>query len=515
MQRKLLLATASVLALGYASAALAGGSSSYTLQTGDNQSINVDQSLGNNNLVGTSATPFLQQNGDPSSALAGTGGNFITINQAGDGNQVVGINGYIHPAPALGAAGQSGTSNAARVQQDGTSGIVQLQQNGHYNGRAFGYGGSINQSSTTYGSQAVVQEVGDYNDFAITQSGSSNPSAGHNRAQLTQGSYVHPASHNLARIDQESGPGAGQRLTSGQDGNYNNLHSIQIGLSTSNWLTSSQTGTGVNFWQQNQIWNYQTGSNEQANLTQNGYSLTIYNVQQGSNDNLNVTKQTGNDNTISNYQGAASSSNLVQVELQGGSYNNISSNQTGSGNVLDVQNQAGYGNWTVNWQSGSGNVATVTQQTGVGGLIDNKQSGSNGSAIYDQQGNFNKAILQDQVGTYGQLSITQEGSAFNSVVVAYQNSNASSVTENKITATQSGGHGNSAYLLQGAEFRNDASPLGGAMFIRTSAGTPGFGNSIGVIQDGSMNYAAVSQNGNANTSSTTQSGNGNHATIKQ
>jgi hypothetical protein len=513
MMKKLLLASTSAFVVALATPAFAGSSSTYLLQTGDGQQAYITQSESSTgNRVGTSSdVPFLQQNG--SGPLGGSGGNVITINQTGNSNYVIGFNGYIHPVPEAGAAGQSGTGNVATIQQDGTQGQVQLQQNGHYNGTTAGYGGSINQSATTFQSQAIVQEAGDHNDFAITQSGSSNPIVGHNRAELTQGSYVTPASYNLARIDQESGPGAGQRLKSTQNGNYNNLHSLQIGTS-SNFLTSSQTGTGANFWQQNQIWNYQTGSNERANVTQNGYSLAIYNTQQGLNDNLNVTSQTGNDNTISNYQGAGSSGNLVQVDLQAGSHNNINSYQTDTGNQLVVQNQAGYWNRTVNWQSGNSNVATVTTQTGTGGLISNKQSGDNGVANYDQQGTYNKAILQNQTGTYGELNVTQDASAFNNVVVAYQNSAAGADTKNTITSTQGGGYGNSAYLLQGATF--NALPGQGATFIFASNSPAGSQNNIEMTQTGgNMNYAAISQTGSGNTSITTQNGSNNRAVVKQ
>jgi hypothetical protein len=489
MMKKLLLASTSAFVVALASPAFAGSSSTFLLQTGNNQQATITQSGDNNSVGGSELVPFLQQNG--SGALAGSGGNVITINQTGNGNQVDGDTWYVHPAAPLGAVGQSGTGNVSTIQQDGSNGIVMLQQQGHYNGTTPGYGGYIHQTNTTNGNQAIVHQAGDYNDFTITQSGSNSPNGGHNRAELTQGSYVTLGYYNLADINQAGGPNTGHRLSSGQYGNYNYLHSTQTGQLLANWFTSTQIGTGGYSGQQNQIWNDQSGSNENANVTQNGYSLKIYNTQRGTGDTLKVTLQSGNDNTITNTQDSASIGNLVQVDSQAGSNNNINS-----------------------YQTGNSNVATVTRQSGISGLIDNRQSGSNGSATYDQQGTYNKAILQDQIGTYGQLNVVQETTAWNNVVVAYQNSAASSGLENKINVTQGGGSSNSAYLLQGANF-GVTLPTAGSTHISGAGGTPGFNNQIVLTQDGSQNYAAISQNVNNNVSVTTQSGSNNSAIIKQ
>jgi hypothetical protein len=459
---KLLLTSTSILAVAFASQAFAGSSSTFLLQTGNGQQATITQS-GNNNSVGTSTDkPFLQQNGDTPSALAGSGGNIITINQTGNGNHVIGFDGYIHPAPALGVAGQSGTGNVATIQQDGSNGDVQLQQNGQYNGTTSGYVGSINQASSTNGNHAIVQEAGDHNDFAISQSGSSG-TQNHNYATLIQGSYVTPGSYNLARINQAGGPNTGHILSSSQDGHLNNLDSTQTGTGNGNSLTSSQTNlTAV--WSPNSITNLQIGSGETANLTQNGYSLTITNNQSGTGDSFVVASQNNSNNSI------------------------------------------------VNIQSGTSNTATVTNQGGTYGTINNTQSGANGSATYSQTGYHNTATLQNQYGAYSSVDVTQTGS--NSTGQLLQWGNGTAASKNSIVLTQSAGDSNRAYLVQGGYFTG----TGAGTQLGISA--PVSGNTINVTQEslGAMsgnNYAAVQQTSNGNTSSFSQSGSNNSAIVKQ
>jgi hypothetical protein len=460
--KKLLLTSTSILAVSFASQAFAGSSSTFLLQTGNGQQATITQS-GDNNSVGTSdAKPFLQQNGDTPSALAGSGSNIITINQTGSGNHVIGFDGYIHPAPALGVAGQSGTGNVSTIQQDGLNGDVQLQQNGQYNGTTAGYGGSINQASSTNGNHAIVQEAGDHNDFAITQSGSSGLQ-NHNYATLVQGSYVTPGSYNLARINQVGGPNTGHIVSSTQSGHANNLDSTQTGTGNTNKLISSQTNLTAN-WSANSITNLQVGSGETADLTQNGFALTITNNQSGTGDSFVVASQNNSNNTIANVQ------------------------------------------------SGTSNAAIVTNQGGTFGTINNTQSGSNGSATYFQTGYHNTATLQNQYGSYSSVDVIQTGS--NSTAQLLQWGNAGSSNPNSIVLKQDAGDSNRAYLVQGGYFTG----TGAGTQLNTYAAVNG--NTINVTQEsmGALsgnNYAAVQQTSNGNTSSFSQSGSNNSAIIKQ
>jgi hypothetical protein len=471
--KKLLLTSTSILAVAFASQAFAGGSSTNLVQTGNNQKATVTQSsTSTDNHVGTSGGPlqtdgaFLQQNGTDSQnpALAGTGGNVITINQTGNGNSVVGDSWYLVPSgPSGTVAGQSGTGNVATIQQAGFGGGVQLQQLGHYNGTTSGYGGSISQSASSNYSQAVVHQAGDRNDFTITQNGgSSNSGASHNRAQLTQGTRTNVGSYNLARINQTSGPNTAQRLTSDQLGKYNHLDSTQTGTGNANYLTSSQTGTGVNAGQANSITNLQTGSGEKANLTQIGYSLTITNNQSGVGDLFEVASQSGNNNSIANVQ------------------------------------------------SGAHNDATVSQ-VGYNNKISNNQTGTNGLATYTQNGSSNAATLVNQVGLTNSVEVTQSGT--HSGVTMLQYGGDALLGGNKMTVSQTVGNHNLAFLVQGGTVHGtgDATEL--------SYGSYSSGNTINVTQNGlagsGNNYAAVQQNSNGNTSTTTQTGSNNTTTVKQ
>lgn len=154
--QKLLLATASVIALGFgATAAMAGGSTVYDSQDGNGQSAYIDQSGGTADSVGKIGNPFIQNNG------AGSGGNSITITQAGIDNTF----------GRTQAAYQSGTSNRANILQNGTNSDVELQQSGSNNGpnniqNAHGFwsndedGGLIQQDSTANFSSVALSQSG-------------------------------------------------------------------------------------------------------------------------------------------------------------------------------------------------------------------------------------------------------------------------------------------------------------------------------------------------------------------
>lgn len=455
--KKLLLTSTSILAVAFASQAFAGGSSSYTSQTGNNQQATITQSAtGNNNQVGTLANPFLQQNG-VGAVTGGTGGNVISITQTGSDNHVVGEVGYLHPAAPAGAAGQSGTNNHATIQQNGVNGDVVLQQNGHNNGTTAGYGGSIIQSATTGGDHVYVRETGDNNDFNIKQSNTG--SSQHNRVTLIQGFYdSSPASigsNNLAIISQTGGPSTGHSLNSKQYGAYNRLNSIQTGTGLTNSFTSSQTNSGGTSATPNSITNNQTGSGDAATVNQDGNLLVVTNAQSGTLNTLNVIAQTGTMNNIANTQ------------------------------------------------SGSSNTATVTGQAGNNEQISNKQTGNNGTATYSQTGAYNIATLQDQKGSGNTFSANQSGvggNGYTNVILAGQNGD-----NNTIDMTQSGDWSNKAYLAQGFT-------IGGTAIHVAAAQN---GNHITGVQGGNSNTAFVSQNSNGNTGSFSQTGVGNTTTVKQ
>jgi len=481
--KNLLLASTSALVVAIASPAFAGSSATYLLQTGNGQQATIDQSGGNNNRVGTEARPFLQQNGTGNPLFDGTGGNVISITQNGSGNVVAGYgpydNGGVHPAPAAGKPGQSGTNNHATVLQNGLNGDVQLTQTGHNNGTTAGYGGSITQEATTNGNHAWVIDYGDNNDFTITQRGSSG-TQNHNYAILQQGygdlsGLAGMGFYNLASITQEGGPNTGHSLNSSQFGSYNTLSSVQSGTALGNTLNSYQNGTGLNAGQQNSIQNSQTGSNELAQIGtsnypgntngQNGFSLTIVNNQSGVGDKLYVGQ---------------------------GSFAGVSF----------AAGQLGHNNTINNTQSGSSNTATAAQEAG---------SSNNTVTMTQNGGSASNYIYSDQKGTQNDANLTQNGSS-SSYIVSLQNGSVGPtvLTKNTVNMTQTGATNSYAYLGQGADFTNLS--IGGTTM---TVGSPVYGNTINGNQAGSFQLAGVSQQSNSNTASFNQSGSNNVANIKQ
>src|SRR5690348_81468 len=112
---KLLFASASVLALGIASTALAAGSSTYIVQTGSGEQAAIDQTGASQGQIGTEAHPFIQQGGS----------NSLTILQGGTNNSIQGINQWLPQPPANGEyVGQSGTGNQLTVVQTGRNGTI-------------------------------------------------------------------------------------------------------------------------------------------------------------------------------------------------------------------------------------------------------------------------------------------------------------------------------------------------------------------------------------------------------
>ncbi|HYW73058.1 MAG TPA: hypothetical protein VE961_18675, partial [Pyrinomonadaceae bacterium] len=240
MMKRFLFASVSLLAIGFTASAYAGGSSSFTSQTGTNQTLTIDQTGGNNNQVGTGINPFLQENG------AGTGGNVINITQTGANNTFgVGI-----------ASVQSGTQNFANINQSGSNSSVNLRQIGNFNGVSNDHDasdgiaaevvgeneGSFIKQSASFSSVNVF-ETGNGNAFFITQQGGTKNAIG-----VTQ-----QGDENYVTMNQN---GSSLFASVGQFG-------------TLNTVTSTQTGVG------NQLFAGQTGNNNVLNNDQSGFSNVL------------------------------------------------------------------------------------------------------------------------------------------------------------------------------------------------------------------------------------------------
>jgi hypothetical protein len=353
----LLLATASVVALGFgATAAMAGGSSVYDSQDGTGQNAFIDQSSGTNDSVGGLGNPFIQNNG------AGTGGNSISITQVGSNNSF-GKNM---------SSFQSGTDNRANVLQNGTNSDVELQQTGSNNGannvyEVHGYwyndndGGLIEQDSTTNHSSVSLSQNGNNNAFNIGQGGTGNSvsatQTGDNLLWIRQGTNS-PDNWDSSELA-VTGPATNSTITVSQNGgyfdntgNYDNYAALSQGGGNRNQMTVTQFGNA------NSIDVNQSGSNNTLTSYQSGFGNFLGGEQGWPVPDGGVPiVQSGSNNYVYNYQ--LGTSNMV-FGSQIGNNNQVSSTQNGNYDTL-YYTQTSSNNTISNTQGGSSNTVTIHQ----------------------------------------------------------------------------------------------------------------------------------------------------------
>ena len=405
MKLNLIFATATAVGLlmGSGAALAAGGNQTYLTQTGDGQSAVITQSGGSNNRVGSSGSPFVQENGAGS-----TGQNALTIDQntasAGSGNLATGW--------------QSGTKNNADIDQNGNNSSVNLTQLGAHNGDPSsatwfndpGRGNQIVQDATASGSSVDLQQsnyigADKGNIFNIGQGGSNNhvtatqtansgqSSAAHNDLWIRQGTTApdlwgwtngtpfwttaYGLSSSTITVHQDAGTlsgtnyaalgqgaGSGNAITASQTGASNNVDANQVG--SGNIFQSQQNSADGN-----NGWNFvggeagwpSTGANPLVSsngdwqpITQWGTGNQYYSVQSGTNLQA-FGNQMGNYNFLSNTQ-SGDLNTLLSAQL--GDSNTIYSTQSGDSNTTTVS-QSLNGNTSVTSQNGTGNIATVSQ----------------------------------------------------------------------------------------------------------------------------------------------------------
>lgn len=429
--KKLLLCSASVLGLAFATSAWADSATVYLNQTGDAQSATIDQS-GNGNTVGSSGASFTQENGYDGSA----GGNVVTIGQTGQSNSVSGY--------------QSGEGNNAVLTQSGAySGIV-LQQYGAGNGvfspslggwtNSNSYG-SIVQDSSSYYSNTTVTQNGTNNVFDIGQGNNNNTitlaqsSEGYgSAAYIRQGTQYNTwdqngvyfpggGAYNTINVQQSTAGYSYNYVVAGQGGgNWNNLTITQNG----DWLAADVIQAGNN----NTAIVSQSGDTQIVGMPadgsidtpflQNGNGNNFAANQYGSTNVLNGA-QNGNANSIVSSQNNGSTAALYQ----NGDNNNISSSQTGGATLTATQNASwSIGNYLLNNQTGN-STATITQTS---------LSYGSGNSINNGQSDYAYATLT-QNGSGNTITASQAGGAFGAA-------NTASVTQtsnsNSATYTQSG-----------------------------------------------------------------------------
>jgi hypothetical protein len=354
--KRLLLATASVIALGFgATAAMAGGSSVYDSQDGTGQSAYIDQSNGTNDSVGGPGNPFIQNNG------AGTGSNSITITQAGSNNSF----------GKTQSAFQTGTSNRANIIQNGTNSDVELQQTGTTNGPnniqdAHGFwsndsdGGLIEQSSTANYSTVSVSQNGANNVFNIGQGGTSNSitatQIGRNLLWIRQGTNDPDIWYNPLTV---AATETNSTITVYQNGGYANG-----GGNFDNYVALAQGGGNANH----------------MSITQGGDGNSVDINQNGANNSF-TTYQSGTRNFVGGEGGWPIPDGGVPV-VQSGSGNLVSTTQVGTWNMV-FGSQVGNNNQVWSWQTGSNDTLNY-QQTSSNNYVSNVQGGSGNTVTIHQ-----------------------------------------------------------------------------------------------------------------------------------
>jgi hypothetical protein len=400
--KKLLLASTSAFVVALATPALAGGSSSvYQSQTGNKQQSTIDQSSATNGQVGTSAHPFVQQNGN------GSGQNIISITQTGTDD-------------AFGAteqSWQSGSKNNATILQENDKNDIVLQQTGNNNGST---SGSIHQSANSAAlrdpngnNKAKLTQTGDSNQFYITQYNTNAYTEARNSALASQN-----GNNNTLSIVQY---GQGDSVNLQQYNNGNIFISDQGGVVHGAYAAAVSAVQVSDASIGNKIESYQEdGSYSKLYVTlQQGHSNSIYNNQKGANT-ARVNLQNGHNNQITNQQNAGWGSTATYY--QDGSNLIANSTQTGGGVKLATITQVGSLNSAYLIQSGSASTADLTQtgsnsyayvtQTGVGsGLINSVVGTQTGTGAQNQayvsQASYSNTANYSQNGSGNYTNIKQ------------------------------------------------------------------------------------------------------------
>jgi hypothetical protein len=373
--RNLLLATASVVALGFAAtAAMAAGSTVYDSQDGNNQTLTITQSSGANDSVGAYNNPVVQNNG------TGSGSNSLTITQAGSYNSF----------GTSKASFQSGTDNRANVEQDGYNSVVNLQQSGNNNGPIGTAGEGIIWYNDSDAGLILQTNTANSSTVDLTQSGSTN------FANIGQGGY-----NNKVMATQ-----IGRDMLWIRQG----TNSPDVWYSPSLAVAASESNSTINVYQNGggaQVnTNYaaiaQGGGNaNQVNVTQSGYALSADVNQNGSN-NVFTSSQSGHGNFVGGESGwpNADSSPILQRGLG----NQYISTQSGD-NAQAFGSQLGDNNFVSNFQSGNSNLISGSQ-TGNNNQLYSQQTGTSDTLNYTQTASAN-FISNVQGGTGNTVTIHQ------------------------------------------------------------------------------------------------------------
>jgi hypothetical protein len=501
MKLKLALWTATALGL-LMSSAMADSNRSVTKQTGDDNTISVNQN-GSSNVAGdavgsAAASRELRQTGN---------NNAIEIIQTGYRNTVAGFSYGPH------GAWQTGSFNQLTITQESRPASATTN-----NGNIVE---SIRQDSNASATAAT-------NIATVTQT----------RGALAPAQANLAANHRVGVIDQDHTGGAANTLTITQTGAWstytggswpysgqNNHVEYAVQNGSGNTATISQSGTGPG---------YTAGSAAQVRgpantivrVDQQGDSHIVVATQAGHQNYIQDIRQSGNDNYASvvlqgNFNGATpgtangarpalgvlggagtAAAAAASVDALAGSAAGLASSveQAGTQNAVNYWVNGADGNQFGFWQYGHGNQAVGVQITGVGNHL----------GVY-QSGEDNVLSLAAISGDDNHLGLIQKGKT-NLATVTINGSNnggfngfVSPIIPASLTA---------GLIEQDGDLNVAALTVNGSdnVFGTLQRGND---NTITGAQTGAGNQAGVAQIGNTNTATFSQIGSGNVVSIQQ
>lgn len=443
--KKLLLCSASVLGLAFATSAWADSATVYLNQSGDGQTAKIDQS-GNSNTVGAYGG-FSQQNGGLG------GGNALSITQSGTGNSV-----------ARDTYGfQSGAGNSATITQSGQYSDVELQQTGTGNGvpsdpNPAGHWANsssfdtIVQDASSNGSKTSVAQNGNNNYFDIIQGNTGNSlilsqsGGGYGAeayirqgtqgwtADLPQVVWVAPGgNNNYLNVQQATANNTWTYVVAGQSGGDGNSLTINQGgdfLAADVIQNGSSNSASVSQYGDRQIIGLRADLSYDTPFTQTGSGNSLTASQDGSTNVLNGSQSGNIYNSILSYQHGGAAATVNQT----GSYNTVNNySQTGAVTLTATQTSNGSGSTLTNVQSGNSTASVIQTAYWWGGnSVSNTQSeyalatltqdGGNNTIIGNQSGGGSAAtntvtVSQTTSGNYA--NYTQAGTGLTATITQH------------------------------------------------------------------------------------------------
>lgn len=488
MKLKIALMTATAIGLSTGVALAGDNNKTYSVQTGSDNVLSVDQD-GSNNVAGsrTNFNEYLKQAGNK---------NLMEINQTGNSN------GVARTWASDSGAFQTGNLNKLTLSQ------TSFGYNQHGNGHIIEH---IRQNS----SNAATGNTGDTNTANIVQRGTADtitgqgPSAGHWINVIVQ-THTTGAANSL---DIEQAGAFSAWYGGGQNNRIDTVRQNGAG----NTATISQNGTGpvlsTSGQQQRGPANViqrveQIGVGHDATVTQNGHQNYVEKVEQTSSDNSAIISLTGDGNGATRnggYPGGHPSVGLLfgAAGVAGAAASSVVQGG-GSGNQVQYTVSGGNDNQFGFYQLGDDNQATGISITGDDNHLGVYQSGNDNKLVLAEIGGNDNVVGLKQIGNDNTANLTINGD---------RNGGYNSFTSPIIPL------GLTAGLLEqsGGNFNNVTLTVSGSdnVFATKQIGS---NNTITGTQDQSGllgNQVAVVQLGNSNTATFTQTGSGNAASISQ